>query len=155
MAHIHDLIDFTVAVFIVHDNKVLLILHKKLLRWLPIGGHIELNEDPDQGLLREIKEECGLEVDILSTKPNLECAGTKFLYTPNYMDLHDISDTHKHVGLTYFAQAKSDKFTFAEKEHNDIRWVTEEELEDEKLNLSTAIQFYVKEALKASQIHEV
>ena len=57
MPHIHDLIDFIVDAYIVHNNSVLLILHKKLKIWLPIGGHIELNEDPDEALMREIKEE--------------------------------------------------------------------------------------------------
>ena len=50
MAHINELIDFTIAVYIVHDDKVLLIHHKQLLKWLPIGGHIELHEDPQKTL---------------------------------------------------------------------------------------------------------
>ena len=50
MPHIHDLIDFTVDVFIVNNQRVLLIFHKKHNMWLQIGGHIELNEDPDEDL---------------------------------------------------------------------------------------------------------
>ena len=46
MAHIHEKIDFTVAIFVVHDGKILLIHHRKLDKWLPLGGHIELDEDP-------------------------------------------------------------------------------------------------------------
>ena len=42
MPHIHEKIDFTVSLFIVEGEKVLLVHHKKLDRWLPIGGHIEL-----------------------------------------------------------------------------------------------------------------
>ena len=34
MAHIHEKIDFTVAIFAVHDGKVLLIHHRKLDKWL-------------------------------------------------------------------------------------------------------------------------
>ena len=47
MPHIHEKIDFTVSLFIVQDGKVLVIHHKKLGQWLPIGGHIELDEDPE------------------------------------------------------------------------------------------------------------
>ena len=47
MPHIHEKIDFTVAIFVVHDGKVLLIHHRKLDQWLPLGGHIELDEDPE------------------------------------------------------------------------------------------------------------
>lgn len=53
MAHLHGRIDFTVAVFVVHQNKVLLVHHRKLNRWLPVGGHIELDEGPEPAALRE------------------------------------------------------------------------------------------------------
>ncbi|MFK5282779.1 NUDIX domain-containing protein, partial [Lacticaseibacillus paracasei] len=62
MAHIHEKIDFTVEVFIVHKDKVLLRMHDKFKFWLSIGGHIELDEDPIQAAYREVKEEVGLDV---------------------------------------------------------------------------------------------
>ncbi len=37
MAHIHEKIDFTVAIFVVHAGKILLIHHRKLDKWLPLG----------------------------------------------------------------------------------------------------------------------
>jgi len=40
MAHIHAEIDFVVSGFITHEDKVLLVNHKKLNLWLPPGGHI-------------------------------------------------------------------------------------------------------------------
>jgi len=46
MAHIHEKIDFTASVFVVHKNKVLLRMHDKYKMWLSVGGHIELDEDP-------------------------------------------------------------------------------------------------------------
>src|SRR5437870_13414328 len=55
MAHIHEKIDFTVAIFVVHDGKVLLVHHRRLDKWLPLGGHIELDEDPENAALREAK----------------------------------------------------------------------------------------------------
>tara|TARA_Y100000310_G_scaffold10865_1_gene11507 strand:+ start:285 stop:701 length:417 start_codon:yes stop_codon:yes gene_type:complete len=33
--------------------------------WEPPGGRLELGENPDDGLKREVKEETGLEIDIL------------------------------------------------------------------------------------------
>ncbi len=47
MPHIHELYDFVVSAFIVHRGRVLLIYHKKYDEWLPIGGHVELDEDPE------------------------------------------------------------------------------------------------------------
>ena len=68
MAHLHEKIDFTVAIFVVHDGRVLLIHHRKLDQWLPLGGHIELDEDPEAAALREAKEESGLDVELISGK---------------------------------------------------------------------------------------
>jgi len=148
MAHIHELFDFVVEAFIVFNKRVLLIRHKKLDMWLPVGGHVELDEDPEEALYREIKEECGLEIEIVGDKPNFSSAGTKFLYAPTFLDVHKFSDTHKHIGLTYYAVAKTDKFIFNLEEHKDIRWFSEEELDNPDLGLSPAIKFYAKESFK-------
>ena len=40
LPHIHEKIDFTVEVFIVYKNKVLLRMHDKVKKWLGPGGHI-------------------------------------------------------------------------------------------------------------------
>lgn len=148
MPHIHDLIDFTADVFIVYDKKVLLIFHKKHNMWLQIGGHIELDEDSDQALFREVKEECGLEIEIIGERqPKFEMKGTKFLYAPTFMNIHDINETHKHISLIYFAKAKSDKFVLSERGHKDIRWFSREDLDKPEFNLNEAVKFYAKEAL--------
>jgi hypothetical protein len=36
MAHIHEKIDSTVAIFVVHGSKLLLIHRRKLDKWLPM-----------------------------------------------------------------------------------------------------------------------
>ena len=46
MAPIREKIDFTVAIFVVHDAKILLIHHRKLDKWLPRGGHIDFEKAP-------------------------------------------------------------------------------------------------------------
>ena len=149
MPHIHDLIDFTVDVFIVYNDKVLLIFHKKHNMWLQVGGHIELNEDPEQALFREAKEECGLDIEIVGKKePSIEVKGTKFLYPPAFMNIHNIDETHKHIGLYYFAKAKSDKFVLNNKESKEIRWFNQEDLDKPEYNLNESVKFYAKEALK-------
>jgi 8-oxo-dGTP pyrophosphatase MutT (NUDIX family) len=149
MPHIHPLIDFVIVAFIICQDKILLIFHSKLNKWLPVGGHIELDEDPEQALFREIKEETGLNnIKILSGKPLINSRGTKFLYTPIFLDIHNISKTHKHIGLTYFVKAKNHKVKLAEREHKDIRWFSERDIDDKKWKLSPAVKFYAKEALK-------
>lgn len=149
MPHIHEKIDFTIAAYIVHKNKVLLIHHKELSKWLPIGGHIELNEDTDDALFREIKEETGLlekDLTINDNRPGIRSKGTKFLLAPEYMDIHEISSTHKHIGIVYFLKSKNSKVKLAGKEHNEIRWFDKAELK--KTPMSPALRFYAGQALK-------
>src|SRR5271170_3095826 len=130
MAHIHEKIDFTVAIFVVRDAKVLLVLHRKLGKWLPLGGHIELEEDPEMAALREAKEESGLEVELLGERPPTTGPGTRALIAPRFLDIHRINDTHEHIGMIYWARPKlRDGATvagikLATAEHHDIRWIS-------------------------------
>src|SRR3989338_7269162 len=124
MPHIHKLYDFVVSVFIVHKDKVLLIYHKKYNEWLPIGGHIELDEDPEIALYREIEEESGLKVRVLASKPAIAHKGVKPILTPSYVDTHRITKTHKHTAFVYFGIAGSDKVRLHEREHREYKWLS-------------------------------
>ena len=52
---------FSVAIFARHDGRILLIKHKRLATWLPVGGEIEAGETPLEAARRELLEETGLE----------------------------------------------------------------------------------------------
>ena len=148
MAHIHEKIDFTVAIFVVQDGRVLLIHHRKLDRWLPLGGHIELDEDPEQAALREAREESGLEVELLGERPPTTEPGTRALIAPRFLDIHRITDTHEHIGLIYFARPKGGSLGLAEEEHHDIRWCRSEELDTLVPPMSEAVKWYCRAALR-------
>ncbi len=150
MPHIHKLYDFVVTVFIVRRGRVLLVDHKKYNEWLPVGGHIEPDEDPMQSLFREIKEECGLKVRLLAHTPDIAHAGVKPIPTPSYADVHRITRTHKHIAFIYFAAAKSNKVKLDEREHREFRWVSAKELGSKELQLTRSIRFYSQAALKAA-----
>jgi 8-oxo-dGTP diphosphatase len=146
MGHVHELIDFIVNVYIIHNNKVLLIKHKKLKVWLPIGGHIELDENPEEALYREVEEECGLEIELVNKTYGMNDKECTFLPLPNFLDIHRINKKHKHIAFEYFATAKSDIVNFNKKEHDEIKWFSEEEID--KLELKDNVKFSVKEAFK-------
>jgi len=149
MPHIHELYDFTVTAFIVYDNKVLLVDHPRYQKWLAPGGHIELDQDPEEALYNEIAEETGLDVEILNKKIDVESPETKFMPTPNYVDVHDANPPHKHISFIYFAKAKSPDFVLSD-EHTAMRWISEKELRDPAYNLTPANIFYAQEAIKLS-----
>jgi 8-oxo-dGTP pyrophosphatase MutT (NUDIX family) len=148
VAHIHEKIDFTVAIFVVHDEKILLIHHRKLDKWLPLGGHIELDEDPEQAALREAKEESGFEVELLGERPPTTGPGTRALIAPRFLDIHRISDTHEHIGMIYWARPKKGALALAAEEHHDIRWCSAGELEHLQPIMSEAVKWYCRKAIE-------
>lgn len=149
MAHIHEKIDFTVAIFVVHDGKILLIHHRKLDKWLPLGGHIELDEDPEIAALREAKEESGLDVELLGERPPTTEPGTRALIAPRFLDIHRITETHEHIGMIYWARPKShSNTTLAEAEHHDIRWCSAKDLDSLQPAMSNAVKWYCCKAIE-------
>lgn len=153
MAHIHEKIDFTAAIFVVHESKVLLIHHRKLNKWLPLGGHIELDEDPEQAALREAREESGFDVELLGERPPTTEPGTRALIGPRFLDIHRISDTHEHIGMIYWARPKSGQMALAAEEHHDIRWCSAEELDALQPPMTNAVKWYCLKAIEEISMH--
>lgn len=152
MPHLHDKIDFTTEVFVIYHNKVLLRKHDKYKIWLSIGGHVELDEDPTQAAIREVKEEVGIDVQLFGQPISADNEGENGyheLLPPRFMNRHHISETHDHVTLTYFAIAKTDDLLNQDDEHSDeLRWFTQDELADPKFGIRNSIQHYALSALQ-------
>jgi 8-oxo-dGTP pyrophosphatase MutT (NUDIX family) len=47
---------------LVADDHVLLVDHRNAGLWLPTGGHVEPDEDPRATVVRELKEELGVDI---------------------------------------------------------------------------------------------
>ena len=148
MAHFHEKIDFTVAIFVVHHDKVLLIHHRKLNKWLPLGGHIELDEDPEIAALREAREESGFDVELVGDRQPTTEPGTRALIAPRFLDIHRISDTHEHIGMIYWARPRGGDLALAAEEHHDIRWCSVAELDALVPTMSNAVKWYCRKAVE-------
>jgi 8-oxo-dGTP pyrophosphatase MutT (NUDIX family) len=108
---------FTVAVFVVHDQCVLLHYHRKLGKWLPPGGHVEEGELPDEAALREVLEETGIRARLVGTyglDDALDADAPRQLVVPAGIQLEDIYPGHQHIDLVYFAVPDPDEVRAAE-----------------------------------------
>ena len=118
--------DFTATTFVVHADRTLLLYHRKLAMWLPPGGHIDPHELPDQAALREVREESGLIVELLSQSYQL--GHVQVLPQPYCVLLEDISPGHQHIDLIYFAHVSGGILAHAEREARAARWYSWDEL---------------------------
>src|SRR6266496_3924538 len=123
--------DFTATTFVVHEDRTLLLHHRKLAMWLPPGGHIDPHELPDHAALREVREESGLEVELLTHGYVL--GHVRVLPQPYCMLLEDISPGHQHIDLIYFARVSGGTLAHAEREARAARWYSWEDLADPEI----------------------
>ena len=151
MPHIHELIDWCVGVYIVHNNRVLIRRHDKYPIWVHVGGHIELDEDPIAAAVRECCEEVGLDINIFDAdgEPDTEPEpNVRYLPRPAHMNIHYVGDSaHQHIDLIYYATSETDDVT-PEKATDTWLWLTRDEL-DAHNDIRPRIKAYAHGALDA------
>jgi 8-oxo-dGTP pyrophosphatase MutT (NUDIX family) len=110
---------FTASCYVVDDDgRLLLHHHKRLDRWLQMGGHVEGDELPELAALREGREESGLE-DLVPVSEGIFD-----------LDIHPIpaakgEPDHAHFDIRYLARTASPEAAMADgEESNDLAWVT-------------------------------
>jgi len=149
LPHIHEKIDFTATAFIVYKNTVLLRVHDKYKTWLGVGGHVELDEDPNQAVVREVKEEVGLDIKLSDHEAQVKTPEYTTLVAPDYMNIHRVSDTHQHMDMIYLVQSSSDNvMPGGHDQSHEWKWFTKEELDDPKYAIRPIVVFYAKRALE-------
>jgi len=148
MAHIHEQIDWTVAVFIVHGDKVLLRMHEKYHLWLGVGGHIELDEDPLQAAHRECMEEVGLDIKVHGEDQLTfyEEDRLQELPRPASMNIHKVNETHQHIDVIYYATCEHTNIV-PENPTDTWQWLTKEELEQQD-DILESVKIRALEALQ-------
>ncbi len=134
---------FIVAAFLFHQDKVLLIKHKKSGKWLPVGGHVEIGETLQQALEREIQEETSLTGCEFPLPPKTfeEDDHNKREPLPFHVQTKDGGTTIEYAGTTHSKDVRPQ-----EAEITDYKFLTLEEMET-----STEILPVVKEKAKLAK----
>jgi 8-oxo-dGTP pyrophosphatase MutT (NUDIX family) len=126
---------FTATVYIVENDRVLLIHHKKLRTWLPPGGHIDPNETPPEAAKREAFEETGLEIEFIPQENiwidrwNAKSFERPYLCLLENIPEHKGVPAHQHMDLVYLARPSGGQLRHNDEETHDIRWFSWEELQ--------------------------
>jgi 8-oxo-dGTP pyrophosphatase MutT (NUDIX family) len=138
MPHIHTgtgEFDYTVAGYIVHEDKTLLIKHKYLPIWTAPAGHIEVNQTPLDALYAEIGEEAGItreHLTLVETHPRpasfIRNEEATELPIPFDLEYHPIIDGHRHIGLSYVLISDTNHVEPGAGESNTFKWFTVDEL---------------------------
>ena len=125
-------------------ERVLLLHHRKLRRWLQPGGHAEPGEREGEAVaLREAREETGIEG--LALHPSAR--------RPLDVDVHPIpargdEPAHRHLDLRYLIVAPRDASLYRQTaEARALRWFTWEELATIALDLDPGL----RRALRAAR----
>ena len=144
---------FTTSVYIIHNDNVLLHCHKKLHTILPPGGHIERDELPHLAAMREVKEECGLDVELIQFKsyetfedPLLENREQIELNVGEFCNLHYINPFHQHIDFIFFAKAFSEIIKPGKDESKEWYWFSKDEIETHT-QIKPAVKKYALYAL--------
>ncbi|MEM7345809.1 MAG: NUDIX hydrolase [Chloroflexota bacterium] len=106
-------------------QRCLLTHHRKLNRWLQLGGHVDGEQQVDRAALREAQEESGL-----TDFTFVEIANQVI---PFDIDIHPIPATlrepaHEHFDLRYLLIANDKKPLKISQESKDLRWFRWEEI---------------------------
>jgi len=126
--------EFTATAYIVQDEKLLLIHHRKFGKWLPPGGHLDPNETPPECAKREAREETGLEIELWDDTilaidlPNAHTIERPFICLLEQVPPIGITPAHQHVDFIFIARPVGGFIKANLQETKGIGWFSLQEI---------------------------
>ncbi len=113
------------AVYARRGERVLVIEHRRLKTWLPIGGEIEAEETPLEAAVRELREETGLTAKFPTLIGALDGVPPGLI---GYEE-HQAGSKGLHMNFVFVAEVAPDAEVTPNEEFGAFRWVDRAELE--------------------------
>lgn len=127
---------YTATVFLVTEEqpqKVLLLHHKKMNKWMPPGGHQEAGENPCEAAIRETLEETSIDISEYLPKPKRIDNRAVLLPLPRYIleeriDARGEQPEHYHLDFIYVVPVPYQEVKHQQEESHAIGWFDKTEV---------------------------
>ncbi len=128
--------EYAVNVFVFNSDYTALLFVKRERppfagQYLPPGGHIEQGENPLEAAVREVREETGLEIEVLdfrSGTPMVLDSRTVRMPDPIRVQVEYIDRHHKHVDFVLLGEISGDNDWIPDSHREQVSWVSVNEL---------------------------
>lgn len=108
--------NYRVGAIILHDNKVLMVHNKNLNQYYSVGGRCKMHETSEQAIIRECREETGIDFSIDSL-----CFIHENFFIINNKKYHEISFLYHMNPLDDINKIGKNKIDLSSNEH--LVWV--------------------------------